>query len=83
MNIQNNGGEFFLRGVKHKKNSKKSTNEQIKVLKTAGGIFFSLIKKECGLTKDQIRLIFNDSSQTRKLERQNHKILKNLGKLLI
>ena len=79
--IQNNGGEFFTKITKNSEKvskNKNNINEPSKVLKTAGGVFFSLVKKECPLTKAETKIIFNNNNQNRKLERQNNQMFKEL-----
>lgn len=83
LTIQNSGGEYFIRPTKKSasKNSNSASNSH-KILKTAGGVFFSLVKKECGLTKEEIKYIFL-FQQSRKINKQSNGLAKELEKLLI
>jgi hypothetical protein len=52
------------------------------ISKTPGGVFFSIVKKECYLNKEETKKIFNiNNNERRKLDRKNYKIMKELEKL--
>jgi hypothetical protein len=79
LRIQNEGGSFFMRNKKVKVGDKKITVQE-KILKTPGGVFFSLVKKECNFTKEETKLIF---CTEKALEKERNRLIKDIQKILI
>jgi hypothetical protein len=49
-------------------------------LKTPGGVFFSIVKKDCNFTKEEMKTIFEYEKY---LKRENEKITEELTKMVI
>ena len=79
LKTQNEGGCYFYRTRKITLDGIK-TNVQEKLLKTPGGVFFSIVKKDCNFTKEEMKTIFEYEKY---LKRENEKITKELTKMVI
>jgi len=53
---------------------------QEKLEKTPGGVFFSIAKRDCNFSKQDMKLIFD---YDRYIERENEKLSKELNKMII
>jgi len=76
---QNEGGCYFYRTRKIILDGIK-TKVQEKLVKTPGGVFFSIVKKDCNFSKEEMKTIFEFEKY---LERENEKLTKDLTKMVI
>jgi hypothetical protein len=79
LRTQNEGGCFFSRIRKITLDGVKTTIQE-EILKTPGGVFFSIVKKDCNFSKQDMKLIFDHEKY---LEREKDKITKELTKMII
>jgi hypothetical protein len=79
LKIQNEGGSFFTRNKVVKRENEKILVQE-KMQKTAGGVFFSIVKKECVFTKEENKLIFQSQQL---LEKESKRVIRELENFLI
>lgn len=79
LRTQNEGGSYFIRHRKINIDGVKKTVQE-KLLKTPGGVFFSIVKKDCNFSKQDMKQIFNSE---RYFDREKDKITKELTNIII
>lgn len=79
LNIQNNGGMRKI--IQSQKKSKTDTNpcdaniDNETIMKSTGGVFFTLIRTESGISKQELKRIFKEDHKYQKVQKKTLQLI--------